>query len=111
MSKTKNKPTKAKPSKNGKPNTRGRKKGEQQHLDGMGPEKNPVIHPIAVEYVRVRDMRMDLMKDEVKLKVRLLAAMHQADLKAYEYDDINVILTSKEDLKVKIHGHDPEGGK
>lgn len=89
---------------------RGRKKGEQTFIPGTGPEKNARIHPVAVEYVRVRDSRMDLTKEEVKLKDRLIALMHSEGLKDYCYDDINVILSSEEKLKVKIHGHDPEAG-
>lgn len=84
-----------------KPAGRGRKKGEQQHLPGTGPTKHAVIHPLAIEYVRVRDARMDMNKEEVKLKDRLTEAMHAAGMKLYEYDDINVVLTVEENLKVK----------
>lgn len=91
-----------------KPNTRGRKKGQQTHIPGVGPEKNEAIHELAVDYVRARDARMDMLKQEVELKGRLTDAMHSEKLKAYEFDDIAVSLTSKEDLKVKKAGRDAE---
>lgn len=102
MAKAKTPKTKKPPKE--KPAKRGRKKGEQLHLPGTAPEKNPKVHNLALDYVRARDARMDLGKEESKLKTRLLDMMHEEKLKGYEYDDVCVILTAKEDLKVKKGG-------
>ncbi len=83
--------------------TRGRKKGEQTHIEGMAPEKNPKVHKLALGYVRARDARMEQLKEEIELKDRLLAAMEGEEMTAYEYDDINVIVSSDKTIKVKRH--------
>lgn len=84
-----------------KPNKRGRRKGEQTHIPGTGPEKNARVHPLAVEYVRTRDSRMELLKEETELKDRLRDAMREEGIRVYEYDDINVVVTTSEEIKVK----------
>lgn len=79
---------------------RGRQKGEQQHLPGTEPVKHKRIHPLALSYVRVRDARMDMTKDETEAKALLATAMQEEGLMDYVYDDVEVKLTSTLDVKV-----------
>lgn len=83
---------------------RGRKKGEQLHIDGMAPAKNAKVHPIALNYVRIRDHRMEMTKEEVELKGRLLAVMQAEGLTEYAFDDISVEVKHSDDVKVKKAG-------
>lgn len=84
---------------------RGRQKGEQQHIPGVGPEKNKRVHPLAVDYVRKRDHRMELTKEEKAAQILLIDAMHDEGLQIYEYGDVSVELQSKgEKVKVRIAG-------
>lgn len=88
------------------PSKRGRQKGEQQHLPDMAPVKDADIHPVALEYVRARDTRMEYGKDEAELKARLIAIMEKKGLTTYEYDDVSVAMTAEKKVKVKKGGKD-----
>jgi len=90
------------------PSKRGRQRGEQQHLPDMAPAKDADIHPVALEYVRARDTRMEYGKDEVELKSRLIALMEKKGLTTYEYDDVSVSVTAEKKVKVKKGGKDAE---
>lgn len=82
------------------PSKRGRKKGEQTHFDGMAPTKNSKIHPIAVSYARVRDHRIELGREEDELKKRLKDVMKSEGVEIYEYEDVLVVMTHTDDVKV-----------
>lgn len=84
-----------------KPNTRGRQKGEQTHFNGMEPVKIPGIHGLAIEYVRVRDARMDLTKEEVRANNLLLAAMQKEGITTYDYDDVQVKISVTQNVSVR----------
>jgi hypothetical protein len=70
------------------------------------------LEELGYEYAALRDQRMDLTKQEVDLKNRLLEAMHKNNLTSYQYQDIEVeIIPGEEKLKVKvdkIKDHDNE---
>jgi hypothetical protein len=91
----------AKPAKDKPASKRGRQKGQQTHIPGLEPAKNKVIHPLALDYVRARDTRMEFGKEEVILKDRLIDAMQAEGLLVYEYEDINVVVGLERTLKVK----------
>lgn len=79
---------------------RGRQKGEQQHLPEMEPKKIPRIHNLALSYVRMRDERMDLTKQETEAKALVVAAMQDEGIAEYLWDDVQVQLTTTLELKV-----------
>lgn len=79
---------------------RGRQKGEQTVFEQMAPKKNIRIHNLALSYVRVRDARMDLTKQETEAKALVTAAMQDEGITEYVYDDLQVQLTTSLELKV-----------
>jgi hypothetical protein len=61
-------------------------------LEGAGPgvgpqEKNPAVEKAAKEYVKVRNARMALTKQEVLAKTVLLKTVLDAGLKTYRYEE------------------------
>lgn len=74
---------------------------------GAGVEKKtvPEIENAANEYVDVRDKRRSILEEEIKLKAELLAAMHKAGVKVYEFDGKVVTIKPKdatENVAVKV---------
>jgi hypothetical protein len=98
MAKAKEKPT----------SKRGRQKGEQGSLPTMEPKKNERIHKLALSYVRVRDHRMELTKEEVDARTLLLDAMKDEGESDYHYEDIHVQITTDLKIKVKKDGKDAD---
>jgi monomeric isocitrate dehydrogenase len=61
------------------------------------------LQDLAQQYADVRDQRVALTTDEVRLKGELLEAMHKHKLKDYVYEGVEIhIITESETIKVKI---------
>ncbi len=88
-------------------------KGGQQHLPGAEQmDKIPAVHKAAQEYVKLRDHRMAILKQEIDAKGKLKLQMDNKGLKFYEHGDVTVNIEAKEKIKVKIgtdHDDDDEG--
>lgn len=92
---------------------------EQQEIPGTELPKIPAIEKAARACVNVRDERMALAVKEVAAKTKLIAAMQEnadqvsrdgeGDL-VYTYDDQQVIVTDKVNVKVKTASADDELG-
>ena len=75
---------------------------KQEHFKGMEPVVNKAVEKLADEYVEARDQRMELLKQEVALEVRLVELMKGLKLAAYEHGDYHITLESLDKVKVKI---------
>lgn len=75
----------------------------QAEIPGTERKVNKKVRAAAEAYVEVRDRRMDLTKEEVDAKAKLVAEMKAAGLTDYvdEDADIEVTISLKEDVKVK----------
>lgn len=61
------------------------------------------LEALGYEYAALRDQRMELTRQEVDLKKKLLEAMHNNNLTTYQYQDIEVeIVPGEEKIKVKV---------
>lgn len=83
----------------------------------LEPERIPAIDAAARDYVKARDARMAYLKTEIERKDALMDLMHKhrskleaADgtVKYETADDQVVILTEREDLKVRRKGAENE---
>jgi hypothetical protein len=86
------------------------------HL-ALEPERIPAIDAAARDYVKARDARMAYLKTEIEKKAALMELIHKhrAKLEAFDgsvkyetADDTVVVLSEKEDLKVKRKGNENE---
>jgi hypothetical protein len=73
---------------------------KQKILPGTDMDLDKEIVEAAENYEEFRDKRMDLLKQEVKAKNQLLAVMNEKGLKSYSFENKEVIVTEKEDVKV-----------
>lgn len=74
-------------------------------LPGMEERGIPEIHAAALNYVEIRDERMELTEKEVTLKANLLVLMKQHKLQNYNYAGVEVSIDQKpaeEVIKVKV---------
>lgn len=85
------------------------KRGEQQYIDGMAPEKIPEIHRAAIDYADKRDERMAAGKEEQDAKTTLTTAMKKHNTKVYKYADVKAeMIADKEKVKVRIGAAEEE---
>ncbi len=76
---------------------------KQADLPGMEERKIPDLHKAAEEYAAVRDERMELTKEEVKLGEKVLELMHEHKKKVYRFEDVEIkVVVESEKAKVKI---------
>ncbi len=78
-----------------------RKRLKQNHLPGMEPPSVAAIDRAAEDYVKVRDERMEMTKDEVEKHDRLLGLMREHGLDTYEFDGFTINCQTKTKVKVK----------
>jgi len=84
--------------------------GSQNELPGMEDRQIPELHAAALEYASIRDKRMELTKEEVRLRDKVLELMKKFDKETYLYDEVEVNrIAAKEKVKVKVHGEEDEG--
>ena len=70
--------------------------------EGVAQKKVPSIEKAADKYVEIRDKRMDLTEKEIDSRAVLIAAMHEAGVTTYVYDDYKITLApGKEKVKVR----------
>lgn len=81
---------------------------EQQTLpaEGMARKKIPAVEKAALKYRGIRDERMQLTKEEVEARNGLVAAMTEAEITVYKFDDaegeeLTVELDTTTKVKVK----------
>ena len=74
---------------------------KQSSIPGMEPETYPDIDRAAGKYSTVRDERMELTDQEVKLQVKLLGLMREHGLTQYKYDG-RIVEVIDGDAKVKV---------
>lgn len=78
------------------------RKGTQEHLPEMAPERNKRIYAAAVKYRNIMRERVILTNKETEAKATLLDIMHDEGVKHYGPDgDIEVYLSPGED-KLKL---------
>lgn len=67
-----------------------------------GTEENLIkeIVDAADDYEELRDKRMEVLKKEVEAKSQLLAVMKKNNLTTYSYENKEITITEKEDIKV-----------
>lgn len=81
-----------------------RKLARQKTLPGMETTAIKELDSAAYDYADIRDQRIDLNEQEVKLKDRLMKTMKRHDRKDYVCGPVEIHLThEKESVKVKIH--------
>jgi len=78
---------------------------DQQHLPGVA-EKHPVIHPLAKQYAKLRDKRMEAGRIEKEAKTKLIETMKEEGMDTYSYQDVDVVVSHQDSLKVTIGGKD-----
>jgi translation initiation factor IF-3 len=74
----------------------------------MEDKRDPAVDRAAIAYAEVRDQQKNLTKQEVNLKAKVAEVMHDHNLKAYKYGEIEVLLEPNEKVKVRIRGEEPE---
>lgn len=85
------------------------RKGKQEPLPGMEQRRITELHSKALEYVAVRDERMDLTAKEAALKGELLALMRKHKKDSYICEGVEIYREmSEETVKVKVHKSDEE---
>jgi hypothetical protein len=78
------------------------KRAAQKELPGLENREITDLEKKALEYVEVRDQRMDLTKREVELQADLLTLMKTYKKREYKRDGIEIrIVVEKEKVKVK----------
>lgn len=87
-----------------------KKKPKQQQFEEMKDPTIPEIEKAAENYVRDRDARMEMTKDEAKSHDVLMAAMKKHDLLSYRFGNklINVVQGATK-VKVKRSGDEEDG--
>lgn len=85
------------------------KKEKQDDLPGMEERKIPDLHKAALNYVEIRDERMELTKEEVTRKSKVLALMKKHKRDSYLCDGVEItIIHEEETVKVKVKDKDSE---
>lgn len=74
---------------------------KQQELKGVERKVIKAVENAADDYVDVRDKRMALTTKEVDARAVLIAAMQDAGVTSYRYDDRIITLDSKTKVSVK----------
>ena len=83
---------------------------KQQELKGVERKVIKAVENAADDYVEVRDKRMALTTKEVEKRGVLIAAMQEAGVTSYRYDDRIITLDSKTKVKVKTDRDGEEDG-
>ena len=85
-------------------------KPKQKDLPGMEARKLPELHAAAESYAEVRDERMELTKQEVVLKKKLVDLMHKHDKKQYKFENVSILLVIEEET-VRVRIRKPKDGE
>lgn len=79
------------------------KKKAQPRLPSMEDSAITELNQAALDYAEGRDERMEMTKQEVELKTKLIALMHKHGKTVYKYEDIEIELVPEgEKVKVRI---------
>jgi len=86
------------------------KKGpRQESLPEMGDRNIEALQDAALSYAEVRDQRMNLGRQEVELKSKLLDLMHAHNKESYVFGNVSItIVHEEENVKVKVRSDEPE---
>jgi hypothetical protein len=69
----------------------------------------PELEELGFEYAALRDKRMQILKEEVELKKKTLAAMKKNNLMSYIYGEIEIVrIPGEEKLKVRSNKQEEE---
>jgi hypothetical protein len=75
----------------------------QKRLPGMEDAKLDELHTLSEDYVKVRDRRIALNKEEKPLKDQLLAAMHRHGKTHYHHNGLLIdVIHENEKVRVKL---------
>jgi hypothetical protein len=78
-------------------------KGKQDSLPGMTERRIEELHAKALEYVGIRDSRMELTEQEVELKGELMELMKKHKKDKYVCEGVEMTIVAGEpNLKVKV---------
>jgi hypothetical protein len=95
------------PTKKKAPEKKANKLPRQDALPGMSDTKIATIETLALDYVELRDERMEIGKQEVELKEKLIQAMHKAGKTEYKRAGITVkLVVEEEGVKVRVRDED-----
>lgn len=75
---------------------------KQARIPGTEPERVAAVERATADYAAVRDERMGLTEDEVKLKAKLIEVMKQHGLTTYNFDGYMVELEHIDEDNVKV---------
>ena len=90
--------------------TRVRKAPKQKDLPGLEDRAIKPLEDAAEAYAEIRDERIDLNKQEVALKTRLLKLMHDHGKTVYHRGGVTIqIVAEEETVKVRIRKADEAG--
>ncbi len=80
----------------------GKTRDKQKFFPGQAPKSYPDVEKAALTYEENRDDRLAALKEEIKLKQKLLDAMKKHDLTEYKFNGRKVFIeTSEENVKVQ----------
>lgn len=86
-----------------------KKIARQKSLPGMSDRKVAAIENLALDYAEIRDQRMELSKQEVELKTKLIDLMHAQKRKTYQRGNINIeLVVEAEKIKVRVKSVEDE---
>ena len=81
---------------------------ENPSAGDLGPVRHPVIHPKAIEYVRLRNARMAAGREEKEAHTDLLNTMLEEGVQVYQYGGVTVNVQNNPKVKATVAGTDPE---
>lgn len=81
---------------------------KQEAFEEMKQEEIPAISAAAERYVRLRDERMVIGREEVEAREFLIGLMHEHKLTVYTVGNLTASLESKEKVKAKLADDEEE---
>lgn len=75
---------------------------EQQHFEGMAPERIPEVHKAGVKFLDMMDEAKLATKRKKEAGLALIAAMKKHNVPHYRYDKIDLKIGAKDEVKAKV---------
>ncbi|MFH0851572.1 MAG: hypothetical protein V1876_02380 [Candidatus Peregrinibacteria bacterium] len=80
------------------------RKAKQEDLPGMAERRIEDLHKAALDYVSIRDERMELTEKEVEAKGEVLDLMNKHKRDSYTCEGVEIVFVPGEPtVKVKVH--------
>lgn len=81
---------------------RSRADHEQQHFEGMAPERIPEVHKAGIKFLDMMDEAKLAAKRKKEAGLALIAAMKKHNVPHYRYDVIDLKIGAKDEVKAKM---------